>query len=557
MNFKRMLSLGLAVIVSVGVLAACKGDGETETSSSTGESSDISTEESEVVMPEYWGFNDYNTVDIVGAPDEITAFPTTVTKVSESKYSMACETEAGKLTITLEERPWGCFNLWSWRLTDKSGSEHIFAVGATDFEYVHIPTTPNGTGVWSGGNHGNEAFLSLDLYNAENGEKLELNIGDSVTVNSLHVIEKTKLLWFPDDNHDSIGDYNDKSMTYTDDDVYAEMTRKYTFTGPQIKLNVDYKYVKDVEHNRSYTCMFPINKKYGLWCEMYNNQGELLRTIQTLKVGAADYSGPSNDGNKASRAVIYGYVDPRYQFDVRVTTYEDSLDKNQGDYKTAYWDMNTSDNKLYFTKFSNSQKTLLKAGTEFHTECFWLFKYVENATAPEISEPEPIVPEEITFEGENIALGKEYTLSGLLGSGYDKYTASLTDGNAATVLSYDDKWFSFFNNSALTPEELNTVDGIGYAIIDLTEKTDITGVRAHICNGGTAGINAPYSATVSVSDDGKEFTDVAELEIASDASAIYWTGAELSDVSARYVKFTFKPNGLFVFINELEVYSAE
>ena len=545
----------LAMLLAFFALAACNENTQTESNDFESVASEASKEESEVIMPEYWGFNDYNRVDIVGAPEELLSFPTTVTKVSDKKYSMACETEAGKLTITLEERPWGCFNLWSWRLIDKSGKEHIFAVGATDFEYVHIPITPKGTGVWSGGNHGNEAFLSLDLYNAESGEKIELGNGDSVTVNSLHIIEKTKLLWFPDDNGDSIGDYNNKSMSYTDDDVYAEMTRKYTFTGPQVKLNVDYKYVKDVQHNRSYTCMLPINKKYGLWCEMYNNDGKLLRTIETLKVGAADYSGPSNSNNKASRAVIYGYVDPRYQFDVRVTTFEDSLDQNRGDYKTAYWDMNTTDNKLYFTKFSNSEKRLLKAGTEFHTECFWLFKFVEDAEMPEISEPDEVKPEDITLEGTNIALGKEYTLSGLLGSGYGNYTASLTDGKATETLTYDNNWFSFYNNSSLPAEQLNVEDGIGYAIIDLGEKKNISGVRVHLCNGGTAGINAPYSATVYVSDDGKNFTEAAKLTIASDAKAIYWTGAELENISARYVKFSFKPNGPFVFINELEVYS--
>lgn len=543
--------------VSGAEISAEASNGEaSSTETSDGDASNDETSKEEVTeMPEYWGFNDYNTTVIAGAPEEITSYPTTVTKVSDSKYSISCETEAGTLTITLEERPWGCFNLWSWRLKDKSGTEHVFAVGATDFEYVHIPITPKGTGVWSGGNHGNEAFVSLDLYNAETGEKIELANGGSVTVNSLHVIEKTHLLWFPDDNGDSIGDYNNKSMSYTDDDIYADMTRKYTFTGPQIKLNVDYEYVKDVQFNRSYTCMLPISKKYGLWCEMYNENGELVNSIQTLKVGAADYSGTHNSGNSACRALIYGYVNPSYQIDVRVTTIEDSLDNYNGDYKAAYWDMNTTDNKLYFTRFSNSVRKNISAGDEYHTECIWLFKYVEGAVAPEIIEPEENKPEEIEFEGTNVALGKEYTLSGLLGNGYGNYTARLTDGKATTTLTYDNNWFSFFNNSALTPEELNVENGLGYAIIDLGEKTSIEGVRAHICNGGTAGINAPYYAKVYVSDDGENFTLAAELTIASDASAIYWTGASLDGESARYVKFEFKPNGLFVFINELEVYA--
>ena len=290
---------------------------------------------------------------------------------------------------------------------------------------------------------------------------------------------------------------------------------------------------------------------------MYDNDGKLLKTIETLKVGAADYSGPSNSGNAASRAVVYGYADPRYQFDVRVTTYEDSLDKCNGDYKTAFWDMNTTDNKLYFTKFSNSAKKTLKAETEFHTECIWLFKYVEDAVAPEVSGPENKEPEDVEPIGKLASSGKDYTLSGLLGTGYGNYTAKLTDGKYTTTLTYDNNWFSFFNSSALTPEELNTENGIGWLVVDLEKETDISFVRAHICNGGTAGINAPRSATVSVSDDGINFTEVAVLTISSDESAIYWTHAELEDVTARYVKFTFAPNGLFVFLNEVEVYEAE
>ncbi|MBQ1206137.1 MAG: hypothetical protein IIX67_02930, partial [Clostridia bacterium] len=58
-----------------------------------------------------------------------------------------------------------------------------------------------------------------------------------------------------------------------------------------------------------------------------------------------------------------------------------------------------------------------------------------------------------------------------------------------------------------------------------------------------------------VSDDGVNFKEVATLKIAEDPTAIYWTGSELKNVSARYVKFQFQCNGMFCFMNELEVYS--
>jgi hypothetical protein len=242
---------------------------------------------------------------------------------------------------------------------------------------------------------------------------------------------------------------------------------------------------------------------------------------------------------------------------VRVTTYEDSLNKCNGDYKTAFWDMNTTDNKLYFTKFSNSAKKTLAAGTEFHTECIWLFKYVEDAATPDIKEPETSTPDEAEPIGKLVSGGKEYTLSGLLGTGYGNYTAKLTDGKYTTTLTYDNNWFSFFNSSALKPEELNTENGIAWLILDLEKETDISFLRAHICNGGTAGINAPKNAKVSVSNDGTNFTDIGELPISTDPSAIYWSHLETENVTARYVKFTFTPNGLFVFLNEVEVYEAQ
>ena len=511
--------------------------------------------DTEVNMGDYWGFDDYNTVNIVGAPKEITSFPTTITKVSASRYTMTSETDMGKVIVTLEERPWGCFNLWRWELKTKDGKTMTFAPGGTDFEYVHSPITPKGTNVWSGGNHGNEAFISLDVYNGETGEKIDLAVGKSVTVNSVHVIEKTKLLWFPDDNSDSIGDYNDKSMSYTDADVYAEATRKYTFAGPQIKLNVDYKFVKDVTMKRSDTCMLPIDKKYGLWCEMYNEKGEMLKKIETLKVGKADYSGPSNCGNKACRALVYGYVDARYQIDVRVNTIQDSLDNYNGDFKTAFWDMNADQNKLYFSRYSDSVKRRIKAGEEHHTESIWLLKFDPDAKTPEVEEPSYEKVENFKCNGTLASLNKSYRLSGLMQTGGFEYTALLTDGKYTNSLTYDNNWFTFVNGPAYTGEESNTENGIGYAIIDLGQTTDISGVRAHICNGGTAGIHAPSAAKVYVSDDGISFKEVATLKIAQDPSAIYWTGANLSNVSGRYVKFEFKPNGLFCFMNELEVYS--
>ena len=379
---KKILLLILSLLICISALFACSEEAtessDTAESSMVDESSTVS-EESVPKAPKYWGSTEYDITEQPNSPSEVEMHEMTVTKTNDSLVTIQFTTDAGDHTVTVKETPWGTFNLSAWSLK-ADNKFNVFVAGSTDLEYVYrVSNKPSGGNIWSGGNHGNEILVSIEMYNGETEEAIVLKKGESVKVNKLHIIEKTKLLWCADTDGDGYGyRYKDKDK-YTEDDVYAEVTRKYTFTGPQIKLNVDYNYIKDTYHYLSYTCMFPIDKKYGLYCDMIDKNGDLIRTIETLKVGKADYSGPMNNGNAATRVRIYGYEDKRYQFDVRVNTFKDALENQKNQFKTAFWDMNTNTNKLYFSKYDTNTSTKIKEGTEFHTECIWQFIFEEDA----------------------------------------------------------------------------------------------------------------------------------------------------------------------------------
>ncbi len=493
----------------------------------------------------YWGFDEYDTIDQPGAPEEITSYPTTITKVNNSTYTMTSVMEGvGTISISLIEETWGTFNLGNWKLTTTGGTTHTFVDASTDMEYVHQYYYDNSEVTWSGGNHGGEALESLKFYNGETGAEISLSVGQSATVNILHVIEKTNLLHFPDANNDSINDYTNKNTSYTEDQIYAKLTRKYTFTGPQIKLNVDYLYTKDSYHARNYSCMFPVSKKYSYYCDMIDKDGALIKTIATRPYGDTsirDYDGPQNPGNEATRAIVYSTDYPNYQFDMRVNTYKDSLNEfKDANYKTSYWDMNKGANKLYFTRFDEGKKTLHEKGKEVHTECIWLFRYVEEGRQP--SEPETPISRDKTYTNDKNTGDLTNTF----------YGAKLTDGVAAESFDASNNSWYFFNgfNGA------NVSGGKGEVIIDLESEYQLNKVRAHLANNVVGmSISAPKSVVVSASKDNLAYENIASLEIKNGDSDIYWTGADITaEVVARYVKFTFELNGFGAYVNELEVY---
>lgn len=313
---------------------------------------------------------EYADMDVTDNIKTLTEWDMTFKHTDASTYTMTCKVDGRDLTLTFISRPWGTYNLGAWSVKDGKGN-HRFTTGSTDMEYVYRVRMNTGSSfVWSGGNHGNEKMMELKFYN-EKGEELNLAVGQSANVKLIHIVEKTQLYNLPE-NFDKLFEHNDQYY-------YANAVRTYDIVGPQIRLAVDYHYVKDTYYQKSYTCMMPIEKKLGLYCAGIGRDGKLAFVYETTKKGIKpDYSGTTWQGKEAVRCIIFGYdSEAPYRVDVRVLTPDTSINNNKS--KLMFWDMNSSSNKLYYSKYEDSTYTKEAANTDIHTECQWTYFY--DATA--------------------------------------------------------------------------------------------------------------------------------------------------------------------------------
>ena len=304
----------------------------------------------------------------VSVKDNITnpdTWDMTIKRTTKDQYTITSETDFGTITQTVHSRPWGTWNLGIWSLKDSAGT-HTFATESTDWEYVYRAGPTKSATVFSGGNHANEHLRSLKFFDGTTGKEISLNVGESASVKQLRITEETKLYY------DMAGD--DGKYNYSESDMYCLAVRNYTIVGPQIRLEVDYDYQKDVYYGLSYTCMMPIEKKLGLYCAYVGEDGKLDKIYETLKVGDPSYNGAFYLSQKANRAILFGYGDnAKYRIDVRVDAGADTLNPS-GKERARFWDMNAGSNKLYFCLYGSSD--LVKAGSKRHTSCQWTM-YVE------------------------------------------------------------------------------------------------------------------------------------------------------------------------------------
>ncbi len=272
-------------------------------------------------------------------------YPMSVKKVSDSQVTITCDTDIGKLEIALNKSSWGMFNLGAWSL---DGTR--IAAGSTDWEYVYRAGTTAGSTPFSGGNHGSEDLKSIEYYDIATGKKLNLTNGVSVGANGVKVVEK------------SVIRVSDTQYQY------LAVTRTYYFVGTKITLECDCEVLNDVYFTYSYTCMFAVPKTQGRFCTFHKTDGT-DKKYTSLTVGYGDYSGPFYGRTNASSATITGYTGAKVKFDVSVYG-EDAHQNFDTSLKTQFWDMNTGENKLYFSIFDTTA-TQIKKGVKWSTKAVW------------------------------------------------------------------------------------------------------------------------------------------------------------------------------------------
>ncbi len=271
----------------------------------------------------------------------------TIQRVNEDLYEIYYYTPDGKGTTTkFCKTEWGVWNLGDLTYSDQ-GTEKYVMGGGTDWEYVFRAYNPiSQTMEFTGGNHGCESLNYIYFYDSVTGEGFELGVGESKYVNRLVVEEGTTIR------------VSDKDYL-----SYANIVRKYTFVGDMINLDCRVEFIRDINMSICYTAMATVNKEFGRYCSFDDKAYVMTST-----------SGSSTNyrmGNHEALVCTLSGDNPALTVTVGVYDKEDMTDNFSNFDKTFLWDMTDNFNKLYFSKFSLSNATTVKAGTVWNLGTFW------------------------------------------------------------------------------------------------------------------------------------------------------------------------------------------
>lgn len=292
--------------------------------------------------------------------------PMTFRKNDTGVFMTANDSQAAghKIEVSMVKTAWGTWNLGYFKATDTDAKKTVtMNPGGTDWEYVYRVGETAGNITFCGGNHNNEKLIDIAFYNAKTGEELTEE-KKTLSAEGVKIVEHTQIYF-----------------ANQPDKPFVNVTRNYIVNGVDVWLECDYDFIRDAFFNLSYTAMFCIPKTSGNHI-IYNNADGTTKEFSTALSGTKsgkDYGGDFDKGNAAASVEMYGDSNPGFRMHVEVYDPETMCDGFRYADKTMFWDMNSSQNKLYFCKFDNSKAHKVETGTHWDTLTRWSFYRADDA----------------------------------------------------------------------------------------------------------------------------------------------------------------------------------
>lgn len=395
----KTLRTCLLLLLSLCLLAACQSapapnpeppaasslPAESSAEESVEESSETSSEISE--PPREDAYMSYeipdNYKDLYENPFALDAYEEMEITASNNTYAITYHYGDGSTYRThLVKKRWGMWMLGAMEYTHANGTKVRMSESSTDYEWVLSCGKVGGNITFRGGNHGdytysdwnaedttktNDHFIDMTFYDAETGDKVEVANGETVKVKGLLVVL-----------HNNI--YED---AYQQENVLINVEKLYLFNGESVSVQSKLYMTNTVSFGNAYTCMFPVAKKYGN-CILFHNDDGTTKLVKTPVNGTSNYGNNFSNYNKSSKVTLFGEQNPAYHMTVEIHNPEDQFYKSS--HFTRLWDMNPTQNKLYFSAFKPGSTISVKKGTEFVYSSSWTFSYNPDFTVPKADE---------------------------------------------------------------------------------------------------------------------------------------------------------------------------
>ena len=315
----------------------------------------------------------------------------TITR-TKSAYEISYKDEHGGTFIaTFVERAWGVWAMGGMTYIEKDGTRHNMVPDNTDSEFVlrigaETPVTLRS------GNHGNypgdtswqpynkdetsqynDKMLDMTFYDAKSGKEIILpKAGTSATVNGLRIVM-----------HHNIYEIN-----YKQNNILANVERSYLYNGYDIMCDSKLYMTQDVKLENSFSCMLPVDKKYGNCAMFYEKDGNtvFMHTPNEPNVSLPEIA----MGADADYIDIWGESNPALHVKIRLYNTEDQFRNSVENSEDSGYaglrnmpanGMGGPTNKIYCSCFSAGGE--MEHGESLNFRSGWSFAYEPDFVAPE------------------------------------------------------------------------------------------------------------------------------------------------------------------------------